>query len=170
MTKKYAIFLDIDGVFTSHRVHMSKRFDRMMWVEFDKVAIEFMNTIHEKHEVDFIIMSTWKNGLNPTDPMLLHWIDCAFVNAGFRGRIHDDWKTNPLNDSSVERLDRGVQVKEWLDKHPEYSDFILFDDTNYSFERILGKKRHIRTDPDNGLLYKHMKNALSLMGNWEKKS
>jgi hypothetical protein len=49
--------------------------------------------------------------------MLLHWIDCAFVNAGFRGRIHDDWKTNPLNDSSIERLDRGVQVKEWFDKH-----------------------------------------------------
>ena len=77
MTKKYAIFLDIDGVFTSHRVHMSKRFERMMWVEFDKVAIEFMNTIHEKHNVDFVIMSTWKNGLDSADPMIIHWIDSA---------------------------------------------------------------------------------------------
>lgn len=40
---------------------------------------------------------------------------------------------------------------------------------DYNFEKVLGKKRLVRTDPENGMLYRHMKDAMSIMGQWIEK-
>jgi hypothetical protein len=62
-------------------------------------------------------------------------------------------------------------VKKYLDaERLTYDDFIIFDDTLYEFNEVLGKKRLIRTDSRDGMLSKHMLNAMSLVGNWEKKN
>ena len=171
--KKYLAFLDIDGVFTSARVHSAHNSDGSnMWVRFDPVAVDFMNYIHDTYNVEFVLMSTWKNHLKVDSDTTFHWIKSAFANSGFRGKFADVWKTDPENIlwADPKNCDRGHEVKFYLKDHgTDVADFILFDDNAYRFNDILGKKRLVRTDPDNGLTYKNMLNAKSLMGSWERK-
>jgi hypothetical protein len=141
-----------------------------MWHRFDPVAIDFMNKIHDRYPVEFVLMSTWKNHLRNDDHQVEHWIRAAFANSGFRGDFPTMWKTDPDNFAVYKRWDRGNEVKEYLDTYAtDVKDFILFDDNDYGFERVLGKKRLVRTDPENGLLYKHMQKAQSIMGQWHER-
>ena len=170
MERKYLIFLDIDGVFTSNRVHYAHNAEYKLWARFDPVAVDFMNKIHDTYPVEFVVMSTWKNNLRNDDHMIEHWVRAAFANSGFRGDFASPWKTDPDDFSHMKKWDRGDQVKDYLENFAtDVEDFVLFDDNQYRFNEILGKKRLVRTDPDNGLLHKHMLHATSLMGNWEKK-
>ena len=52
MNRKYLVFLDIDGVFTSSRVHYAHNASYDMWHRFDPVAIDFMNKIHDRYPVE----------------------------------------------------------------------------------------------------------------------
>jgi hypothetical protein len=172
MNRKYLVFLDIDGVFTSHRVHTAHNaHEAAMWQRFDPVAVDFMNYIHDTYPVEFVLMSTWKNGLRNDDPMIEHWVRAAFANSGFRGLFAKPWKTDPDNFAPVKKWDRGNEVKDYLENYgTDVEDFILFDDNRYQFKEILGKQRLVWTDATDGLLHKHMLNAKSLMGTWEKRN
>lgn len=171
--KKYAIFLDIDGVFCGTRVHMGHTCSKhKMWDRFDPIAVDFMNKIDELYNVDFVLMSTWKEQIKHDDPVYYHWINSSFRNAGFRGMFPwPNWKTNPTNNPDKYNTlhGRAVEVADYLAEFGPYEDFLLFDDSNYDFNRVLGKKRWIRCDSENGLLSKHMKHAMAIMGQWEKK-
>lgn len=170
MHKKYFVFLDIDGVLTSSRVHVAHNAYYEMWHRFDPVAVDFFNKIHDTYNVEFVLMSTWKNYLDVDDHNIEHWVKSAFANSGFRGKFANYWKTDPhetwVNKSNY---NRAHEVKEYLEEYgQDVEDFLLFDDNDYDFNKVLGKKRFVKTDPENGLLYKHMKNALSVIGQWSK--
>ncbi len=168
---KYLVFLDIDGVFTSSRVNTAHNASYDMWHRFDPVAVDFMNKIHDTYTVEFVVMSTWKNYIDVKSFQTEHWIKAAYGNSGFRGQFATPWKTDP-DELWINRrnFDRGDEVKEYLEVYgQDVKDFILFDDNAYNFEKALGIKRLIRTDPDNGLLHKHMLKAQSIMGQWDKK-
>lgn len=170
MDRKYLVFLDIDGVFTSARVTYAHNASYDMWHRFDPVAVDFMNKIHDTYPVEFVLMSTWKNHLRNDDEMIEHWIRSAFANSGFRGQFASPWKTDPDNFAVMKRWDRAHEVKDYLENFGDgVEDFILFDDNAYRFKEVLGKGRLVLTDPEEGLLYRHMKNAQSIMGNWDKK-
>lgn len=172
MSKKYAVFLDIDGVFCGHRMQMGHTCENhMIWDKFDPVAVDFMNRIDSMYNVDFIIMSTWKEGVKYDDPMAFHWINSTFRNAGFRGSFPwPNWKTNSAEDNKYNSMNgRAWAVKDYLAEFGPYTDYLLFDDTDYSFNQVLGRKRWIRCSSEDGLLTKHMRHALALMGEWEKK-
>ena len=166
--RKYLIFLDIDGVFASSRVHFSWDNEYNKWSKFDPVAVDFCNKIYDRYPVEFVLMSTWKEWLDPTNEMITHWVMTTFKNAGFRGKFADSWKTNPTNMASISARDRAYEVKDYLQIYAtDIKDFILFDDNRFRFKEILGKNRLIQTNSDNGLTYKNMKDAHSLMGQWE---
>ena len=169
--RKYLVFLDIDGVFTSSRVHYAHNASYDMWHRFDPVAIDFMNKIHDRYPVEFVLMSTWKNYIDATSKQVEHWIKAAFGNSGFRGTFADPWKTDPKETwINTPRLQRGDEVRKYLEKYgQDVKDFILFDDNRYNFKEALGKNRLVLTDSEEGLLFKHMKNAQSLMGTWHER-
>lgn len=169
--RKYLVFLDIDGVFTSNRVHVAHNAVDAMWQRLDPVAVDFMNYIYDTYNVEFVIMSTWAHDCDIKNPTIEHWVRACFASAGFRGYFARPWKVDPDNIVLAKGLhDRAYAVKDYLDNFGhDVDDFILFDDTHYDFDRILGKKRLVKTDADNGLLFKHMMKAKSIMGNWKKK-
>lgn len=167
MNPKYLVFLDIDGVFTSTRFQLALDSSEV-WNTFDPVAVQFMNWIHDTYEnVEFMLISTWKDGLRHDDEMIRHWVLSTFRNAGFRGNLCSIWKSNPNNLSDFRH--RAHEIKAFLESHPEVTDFIIFDDTDYLFDQTLGKKRWVRTDSHNGLLYKHILHAKSIVGFWKRK-
>lgn len=161
----YYVFLDIDGVLTSKRVQTSNPvYD--MWAQFDPIAVQFFNWIHDTYtDVQFVLSTTWKEQVSGL--MEYHWIQSSFRNAGFRGVFAKDWKTNIKDDSDLYKQDRAIQVKDYLDNH-SHEDYIIFDDTPYQFSSVL-KGRLILTNPSDGLLSKHMANAKSIMGTWKRK-
>lgn len=170
--RKYLVFLDIDGVFTSARVNLAHNASYEMWHRFDPVAVDFMNKIHDRYPVEFVLMSTWKNNLRSDDNNIEHWVRAAFGNSGFRGQLATPWKTDPDNIIWHRKgaNDRAHEVKEYLELYgQDVKDFILFDDNRYRFKEVLGVNRLVHTDHENGLLHKHMLNALSLMGTWQKR-
>jgi predicted DNA-binding protein len=170
MKRKYLVFLDIDGVFTSDRVHFSNNNPYPMWVQFDPVATQFMNKIHDTYPVEFVIMSTWKEYFKNDDTNVLHLVEAMFRNSGFRGVLASPWKTNPDNLVRLFESDRAYEVKEYLETYAtDVEDYLLFDDTQYKFKEVLGKSRLVHTDSKNGLLYKHMLNASSMMGTWNER-
>jgi hypothetical protein len=170
-TRKYLVFLDIDGVFTSSRVHYAHAASYEMWHRFDPVAVDFMNKIYDRYAVEFVLMSTWKNYIDATSNQVEHWVRAAFGNSGFRGQLATPWKTDPKETwINHPGLRRGDEVRNYLQEYAtDVKDFILFDDNAYNFDTALGKKRLVRTDPENGLLYKHMTKAQSIMGQWHEK-
>jgi hypothetical protein len=167
---KYLVFLDIDGVFTSSRIQYASANPLDVWNKFDPTAIEFMNKIHDKVDsVYFVLISTWKDHLKTDDAIICHWVTSSFRNAGFRGEFYEPWKTNPDNIYRSKET-RAHEIKAYLETYASAAkDYIIFDDNDYEFDKVLGKKRWIRTDPENGLLFKHMKNAMSIIGTWEPK-
>lgn len=170
--KRYLVFLDVDGVFTSSRVHYAHGASYEMWHRFDPVAVDFMNKIHDRYNVEFVLMSTWKNFLRNDDHSVEHWIRAAFGNSGFRGKLASPWKTDPDNViwTRAGLNDRAHEVLEYLDLYgSDVTDYILFDDNRYRFNEVLPKKRLVLTDHENGLLFKHMLNAQSIMGTWHEK-
>lgn len=168
--RKYLAFLDVDGVFASTRVHYSWDNEYDKWSKFDPVAVDFCNKMWDRYAVEFVLMTTWKDGFDYTHKMTAHWVMTAFKNAGFRGKFADPWKTNPMNNAELEVKDRAYEVKDYLDNYADdVVDYILFDDTRYKFKEVLGKGRWVHTDSENGLLYKHMVHAQSLMGQWDKR-
>lgn len=169
--RKYLVLLDIDGVFASHRVHVAHNaYQAAMWQRFDPVAVDFMNYIHDTYPVEFCVMSTWKKGLRNDDVMVEHWVRSAFANSGFRGLFASPWKTDPNNLASTNNWDRAHEVKDYLENYgDDVDDFLLFDDDRHRFKDVLGKNRLVLTDSTDGLLFKHMLNAKSMMGNWEKR-
>lgn len=168
--RKYLVFLDIDGVLASNRVHFSWDNEYDKWSKFDPVAVDFFNKIWDRYPVEFVLMSTWKKSLDVNDEMITHWIMSAFKNSGFRGRFSNPWKTNPTNDPLLEKCDRATEVKSYLNTFAsDVSDYILFDDERHNFKSVMGKSRLIQTNPSDGLLYRHMKDAHSLMGLWQER-
>lgn len=169
---KYAVFLDVDGVLCGNRMQLAHAAKHPMWDRFDPVALEFFNMMDDKYNIDWVLMSTWKNHLKADDPMVYHWINAAFRGAGFRGSFpYPHWKTNPQNElDRYNKLNgRAYEVKDYLAEFGPYDDYLLFDDSHYDFNQVLGKKRWVRCHPEDGLLSKQMRDALSLMGNWTKK-
>lgn len=173
MNCKYLVFLDVDGVFTSFRVQTASANPHEMWSKFDPIAIEFMNSIHDRVDgVYFALVSTWKEYIRADDAHASHWVLSAFRNAGFRGEFFRPWKTNPENDTKFygPGKNRAHEMLDFMKTYtPDLKDFCVFDDNDYQWNNILGKKRWIRTDPHNGLLFKHMEHAKALTGGWDKK-
>lgn len=168
---KYLIFLDFDGVLTSERMEFGHGGDSdyQMMTRFDPNAIAFLNRIHEKYEdVHFVWSTTWRNGMENDNLMNQHWAYTMFNNAGFRGNFGKPWKVNP--DDLIKHSDRAEEIKDYLEAYaPHHKDYMIIDDTDYGFNDILAKKRFVKTDPDNGMLLRHMKNAWALTGTWDRK-
>jgi len=165
---KYIVFLDFDGVLTSQRQHLAWSNNAYpMWSKFDPVAIEFLNRLCEKYDdVSIVWTTTWRNAMDD-QLMTEHWIYTMFHNAGFRGKFGTPWRVNPENDKNLYGK-RAKEIDLYLEKYKP-DDFIIFDDMDYNFDAVLGKKRFVQTHHDDGMLTRHMKNALSLAGNWDRK-
>lgn len=166
---KYIVFLDFDGVLTSSRVHYAHNATYPMWARFDPVAVDFLNRIHDTFvDVSFVWSTTWRNGIVET-AHTEHWAWSMFANAGFRGQFGKPWRVNQNNDQSKYHV-RAEEVKEYLNDYGSGTkDFLVLDDSDYNWDKALPVKRWVKTDSENGLLWKHMRDAMSMMGTWEKK-
>lgn len=169
---KYVIFLDVDGVLTSNRSQFALNPQQVgLWSRFDPLAVEFLNKVCDTYQdVSIVLTSTWRtefpyeSGYEKWIPL---WAEAAFRSCGFRGKFAEDWRT--VNIDNYAHKKRAYEVVKWLQNHQEVQDYIIIDDDDSGFNSVLPKKRFVKTDPDNGMLFKHMLKANSIIGNWEKR-
>jgi hypothetical protein len=166
---KYLVFVDFDGVLCSNRMQFGVPQDSyIMWSVIDPAVMAFFNKLHDTYEgVYFVWTTTWRNYLVHS-MNLEHIAYSLWYNAGFRGHLGSPWRVNPGD--TLNHTDRAGEIIHYLDTFaPKVEDYLILDDSDYGFNKRLPKKRFIRTDSDNGMLFRHMKDAWSLTGNWKKK-
>lgn len=130
------LFLDVDGVFTSMKA--------LSWFNYDIYSVNFIRWVCDKTGAKIVISSTWRFNHNP-----------KFFGAIFgEERIHEDWRTPYLKRKMSQHIDRGEEIKDWLNRHPEVTQYLILDDDADMLPEQ--KSSFIQTDMHNGILYEHM--------------
>lgn len=101
------IFTDVDGVYNTPAVRAT---DRTMVME-DKILS--VRALAKADDAFVVISSSWRVEF-PDE-----------VQALFEGLLHEDWRT-------IDRPDRnrGLEVADWLARHPETKAYVIIDDHN----------------------------------------
>lgn len=142
------IFLDIDGVVCTRRVHVAYK-DSGTWHRPDPVAVRLLNRLCADTGAVVVISSSWRNTDSRGD------IEAMLRRGGFSGRFHDDWATPSLVGGF-----RGDELAAWLAAHPETGAWVALDD---------GRDFHpgqnlVLTHGENGFMYEHYKAARAFLG------
>lgn len=190
-TSPYLVFLDIDGVLTSHRVHASHGGSSNMWSRFDPVAVDLLNRLHDFFDVEFVISSAWQEGVSIKDPQNFLWVEAAFRSAGFRGKFpYPSWKVDPEGEVArkgygeeytftvmgqerkTKRKDRPQKIQHYVEQHTSenFLDYLILDDSDFGFEEILGPGKFVKTDPENGILWAHIQDIFAKTSHWNLKN
>lgn len=172
------VFLDFDGVLTSGRVHLAQSYPKEgygMWSKFDLVTVDFLNKLHKYFVVEFVWNTTWMHGMSDKHSMNYHWAEVMFRNAGFQGVMADPWRVNPddlrwgIDNEWNSGNYRANEVKKYLETYfPHVWDaksFICLDDNDFSYDKVFGVKRFVKTDAENGMLAKHYEKTWNLAHN-----
>lgn len=139
-----AIFLDIDGPICPPRVCIAVG-DRGVFSAFDMAALRFFeDLLREDPDLGIVISSTWRLGQKKD---FFYHLFGAFGLPNLKKRFFNDWKTKGLIGK------RGVEVKEWLDRHPEVTNYVIVDDSSDFLEEQ--KSKLVLVDVLDGILHGH---------------
>lgn len=115
------LFLDIDGVCNS-RAYLyrlrAKNKKATLWYAIDPEAVKLVRRIIKETKCDVVLSSTWRlyeDGRAQVKRDVCHFIDCTKdLQAGAKRGF----------------VNRGVEVQEWLDRHPSVKQYAILDDDN----------------------------------------
>ncbi|WP_036054370.1 HAD domain-containing protein [Burkholderia gladioli] len=131
------LFLDIDGVLNSHRTVYAADgfphgFEGADKHRFDWVAVGLIRKICEQEEVSIVLSSSWR---------IIHTVHtCA---NGLDLPIFD--RTESLAGN------RGTEIQEWLDRHPDVEQWAIVDDNSDMLESQ--RDHFVQTNHEDGLSY-----------------
>ena len=78
-------------------------------------------------------------------------------SVGLTAKFHNDWKTSSRFTGS-----RGIEIRDWLDDHPEITNWIAIDDsTSFAQDQL---PNLILTTSQNGILFEHYEKAVKILG------
>ena len=136
------VFLDIDGVMNKpdswHKSEEEQIVDE---------KCELLKQLVENTGCKIVLSSSWRNV-----PRLRHIVGRKF--AQYNIEIYDCTPT--LNNAQ-----RGDEIREWLNHHPNVTSFVIFDDEDHMCE--FTETNLVKTDFMEGLKQKHINIALSIL-------
>ena len=118
---------------TAPDVPIEFRFD-----DFDNKAVKVLNEILEKTGADIVVSSDWK--LHATLEELctyykLHGVRTTPIDTTDKV-LHNNYDNFPWYRSARLEQVRSLEIKEWLEKHPEVTHWVAVDDLNMSEHTI----------------------------------
>jgi hypothetical protein len=148
------VFLDFDGVL-NHRAWLREHWLRECPGEvivsgklaLDPAAIQRVNRILRKTGARVVVSSAWR---------LLHSLDELrelLALRGFHGQVID---ATPYIDEEP----RGLEIRAWLDAHPEVTAFVALDDAT-DMDPV--RERWVQTTFEHGLQDEHVERAVALL-------
>jgi hypothetical protein len=121
------IFLDVDGVLTSMRCNG--------YYDFDLWAVHYFRWACEESGARIVMSTAWR-----VFPQARGWFTKVFGEY-----LHEDWRTG-------EDANRGLEIDEWLSRHPEVTNHVIVDDTLNGLEN---REALVLTSLNDGLLTSH---------------
>ena len=162
------LFLDIDGVLNTGwwytQMDRTTPKDKYGYA-FDPRSVANLKKIVDETGADIVISSSWKSfGLSELEDM---WQD-----RGLPGKLIGI-TSNSVSDEMLLNADldhmeifsiRGMEIKEWLDKHgKKVSHYVIIDDMD-SF--LSSQQSHfVQTDPEVGITNEDVKKVVHLLNN-----
>lgn len=136
------LFLDVDGVINTNRGILAGM------KSFDPVSCALVNTVCDHAKAQIVVCSSWRE--DRTRMEFAELLDRAGISSH---HLHSDWATPVL------REPRGLEVRSWLERHPNVQCHAILDD-GIGFEddpRCL-----VATDADFGVGLQHVISMLGL--------
>lgn len=155
------VFLDIDGVLNNPGTYAPKD---APWrreegdpirIPIDEACMKRLNRILESSGASVVISSSWR--------LFAHWQELgpALVAHGMQGTVIGEtpdlvndpewleaWRTREGAPFAYERMERGMEIAEWLKANPHVTSFAILDDCS---DMATLKHRLVLTDPVVGL-------------------
>lgn len=107
------LFLDIDGVCNSRKFAEA---GNSLWNNTDPAAVKLVRRIIDETKCSVVLSSTWRmypDSRKAVKEQVCHYIDCTKdMQAGAKRGV----------------VERGIEVQEWLDRHPEVTAYAILDD------------------------------------------
>lgn len=149
------IFLDIDGVLNSvdsaiaYHNWLPRGSRQQMEDRLDPVSIGLLKQLCDQTEAKIVISSTWRRGRTTKDFIKI------FAAYG--------WHDAPvINRTPVLDTERGYEIQEWLDSHPEVTNYVILDDDSDMLDSQLQNFVHVSNV--NGFRSRHYCKCLRLFG------
>jgi HAD domain in Swiss Army Knife RNA repair proteins len=148
------IFLDFDGVLNSQGSFLYESNRRKKFKEQNvKGAVNetlcnvctanFQYVLDKYPEVKIVISSTWRE-LFPID-----WLKLKLESYGI-----DSSRVIGVTPKS-EWGDRGMEIKEWLEAHPNVSHYVAIDDNDWGISVLHTRDRFVQTTWEGGMTFEH---------------
>lgn len=140
------LFLDIDGVLNSVRTSMAFGGYPMELTHleaFDQVAIKLLQRLCDSAGIQIVLSSAWR----------LHF---PFKNVGQALELPIIDRTAYLGTT------RGVEINDWLVRHPEVETWAIIDDDNDMLPDQ--QTRFVRTDGFEGMSWKDFSKLCEILG------
>ncbi len=144
------VFLDIDGVVCNHRVCWARprgvqELSSQAWI--DPISVAAVNRICMDADAKLVVSSTWKSYPN---------IDVILRTMGILADFHPSMIT-PGGGGF-----RGDSLVLWEDENGKPKNYVILDDCSdfHPFQ----KPHLVLTDPEDGILTRHIKQALEIFG------
>ena len=140
------LFLDVDGVLNSIRSCYAyggypHTFDENCRSKFDWTAVSLIQRICRNSDVKVVISSTWRKFFTYQE-----------IGEGL---------DLPVIDSTPELPGwRGYEIKDWLDRHPEVTEYAIIDDDSDMLPEQ--KPFFVHVDGRNGISYDNFKQLLEI--------
>jgi len=114
-----AIFLDVDGVLNTD---MTQELTSDGWCFVEDELVKNLAKIVKETGAIIILSSSWRDEWNKEDESknTPSFIELKAKLKEFGLDIYDktgEWRKN-----------RGLEIQEWLDEHPEVTEFVIIDD------------------------------------------
>lgn len=148
----YAIFLDCDGVLNSDKT-VARTPNRYIGISSDKVKL--LREIVKVTGANIILSSSWRT-MDSTDPDYKYLVKCL----GYKGLFIKDKTSKNFGHH------RGKQIREYLNEHPEITNYLIIDDEFVQEFEECGLSEHfLHTDYTTGLTKKDVVKAIEILNN-----
>jgi len=144
------MFLDIDGVLCTMRSHFAFGDKKLLMEAWDITVCQMIRTLCEDFNFKIVISSVWK-GHNKVSELRTHLATYGLIDYLFEGKGERkkwfygseentfEWRTKNLKYNGKKEnghgIRRGLEIKEWLKRHPFISDYIIIDDDRDMLEK-----------------------------------
>ena len=118
----------------------------------------FKSILEGVPRVRVILSSTWRL------PQHVNQLHGQWLKNGFPVSLA--WEATPdtRGEPEVSRFHRrGLEIKAWLEAHPDMHRWVVLDDERMAIEPILGSERCVFTNPARGLTAEDAERAIEIL-------
>ena len=144
------LFLDVDGVLNSEDYYVTTPPEKRLSFplgEFDPAAVKRVNRILDETQAKLVVSSSWR-----WNPGLKNIFEKVGIN-------HEIWGRTP----SGKGRNRGYEIQQFLNSHPEVSNYVILDDDSDMLEEQ--KNNFVHTNTYYGLTDEDTDKAIKILEN-----